>query len=89
MGQEHPNTVASGKAEYPTEMIAVFVGDEKAAQVFGTQTQPRQTRYGFAAVEAAIDQNPGGVPPIADLDDQSVAPAATTETSETNHLNCS
>ena len=70
-------------------MITVFVGDEKTTQVRGTQTQTRQTRYGFAAIEAAIDQNPGGVPPIADLDDQSVAPAATAETSEANHLNCS
>lgn len=76
--------MTSGKWKYTTDVVAVFMGNQNARQVFRTPSQTGKSPDRFALAEAAIDHQAGG----AALDQQRVPRAATAERRKTYHCNC-
>ena len=60
------------------DVIAMFVRDHDAVQLFGLQTKPRQTRYCFAQRKTAIEQDTG----LTNLHNEGITLAAATEKGE-------
>jgi len=73
-----------GKGEYTADVVAVFMGDQYARQVFRTPSQTCKSLERFALTEAAIDHQTGG----ATLDQQRVPCAAAAERRKAYHCNC-
>jgi hypothetical protein len=73
-----------GKGEYTADVVAVFMGDQYARQVFRTPPQTGKSPDCLALAKAAIDHQAGG----AALDQQRIPRAAAAKRRKTYHCNC-
>ena len=76
--------MASRERNDAAEVVAMFMGDENAREIFGAFAETGETPKRLALAEAAIDHQAGSVA----LDQQRVARAAAAKRREAYHCNC-